>query len=797
MVAVRALIVAVAVFLEGCSRSPPPSPPVASDESSAGQMPDPTTGAEAKTSFADLVGLVKSGIDQKVLLAYIDAAPVPYQLATNELVFLADLGVSSEVLTKLGASVPETDQTEMTPPSVEVPTAPATAETPAIPVAEEVTAPPSPEGFPTTPEEVVEPPVVVAPEEEAVSISFFYEALAPYGNWMELDGVPCWQPTAATLDSGWRPYCQRGRWANTDAGWAWASDYSWGWAPFHYGRWRHHDRHGWVWAPDTVWAPAWVSWREHAGIIGWAPLPPEARYEPGEGFTFHGRRPAMDFEFGLQAWQYAFVRMEHFFGPGLAARILPGPQVMPMYASTMILQNNYTNNHNLIINRGPSLTQITAVTHREIPRVTIVDQVIPPGQPIRGNVVIGDHFEVYRPHVAPTAPETPRLVVARQQAETARREEARRSSVFDTVQSGPLVRNESVRGQDSRAAIPPASTHGYQPVVVRGQAEQAAEHLQAEQRQSQAAPRQPEQPVRPAPAVARRETVQVREAAAPQEAERLRAQQLAAERLREEQRQAQAASRQPEQPVRPAPAVARRETVQVREAAAPQEAERLRAQQLAAERLREEQRQAQAAQQQAAERLRQQETAARERAQQEAAAQREAERLRAQREESARVRAQQDAERLRMQAEAAENLRQQREAERLRQAEALARQQQQQAAEREREEQRRTQQAAERQREEQRQAREASERLRAEQESAARVRAQEAAERQRAQQEAAERQRQEQNRAQQEAAQRQLEEQHRAKQEAEARANAFQSDGNGSAAEAASQRGSSSHRSGH
>ena len=50
-----------------------------------------------------------------------------------------------------------------------------------------------------------------------------------------------------------------GHWVYTDDGWYWDSNYEWGWAAFHYGRWNHVDNYNWVWSPDTVWAmPSWV-----------------------------------------------------------------------------------------------------------------------------------------------------------------------------------------------------------------------------------------------------------------------------------------------------------------------------------------------------------------------------------------------------------------------------------------------------------------------------------------------------------------------------------------------------------
>jgi len=71
-----------------------------------------------------------------------------------------------------------------------------------------------------------------------------------------------------------RPYGPGGHWVYTDYGWSFESDWSWGWAPFHYGQWYLEPVYGWVWVPGTVWAPAWVTWRYGGGYVGWAPMPP-------------------------------------------------------------------------------------------------------------------------------------------------------------------------------------------------------------------------------------------------------------------------------------------------------------------------------------------------------------------------------------------------------------------------------------------------------------------------------------------------------------------------------------------
>lgn len=111
------------------------------------------------------------------------------------------------------------------------------------------------------------------------SVAVFYEDLAPYGQW--IDAPVCgryfgrvWRPDPRVAGPDFVPYHSHGEWVLTDQGWAFASDFEWGWATFHYGRWCHDRRYGWAWIPGTEWAPAWVDWRYGGGYVGWAPLPP-------------------------------------------------------------------------------------------------------------------------------------------------------------------------------------------------------------------------------------------------------------------------------------------------------------------------------------------------------------------------------------------------------------------------------------------------------------------------------------------------------------------------------------------
>jgi len=103
----------------------------------------------------------------------------------------------------------------------------------------------------------------------------FQDELAPYGNWIDDASYGrVWAPEASLVGADFTPYYSGGHWVLTEFGWTWISDFSWGWAPFHYGRWIVVGGHGWCWVPGTIWGPAWVAWRSGDGYVGWAPLPP-------------------------------------------------------------------------------------------------------------------------------------------------------------------------------------------------------------------------------------------------------------------------------------------------------------------------------------------------------------------------------------------------------------------------------------------------------------------------------------------------------------------------------------------
>ena len=222
--------------------------------------------------------------------------------------------------------------------------------------------PPPPIEQPVPMAEPPPPPAPPAPE-VAVEIraeSDFYEPLSPLGEWIVVGTYGrCWRPLH--VEANWRPYCD-GHWERTEAGWYWETDEPWGWATYHYGRWDFAGGFGWVWVPQTQWAPSWVAWREGAGYIGWAPLPPHATIAASGGVTFRDANFA----------PHAFVFVEE-------RRMLER-----MRPATLIVNNTTVINKTVnitkiqvvnktVINEGPRPDAIERLAGRRIQTVAVRD----------------------------------------------------------------------------------------------------------------------------------------------------------------------------------------------------------------------------------------------------------------------------------------------------------------------------------------------------------------------------------------------------------------------------------------
>ena len=209
------------------------------------------------------------------------------------------------------------------------------------------------------------------------AVSFFYDDLAPYGDWEYLDDLGwVWQPRGVSRD--WQPYTD-GRWVWTDDGWTWISDWEWGWAPFHYGRWTYYDT-DWVWVPGLEWAPAWVTWRTGDGVIGWAPLPPRLpRYREVLVEPYWAERAIV-----LPPAAYCFVDLRMFLEPRIHHYIVPRYRNVTLVHVTQNI-TRYTFVENRVVNRGPDVREVERFSHQPVKHYRIADY----DRPVKR----GEHFK--------------------------------------------------------------------------------------------------------------------------------------------------------------------------------------------------------------------------------------------------------------------------------------------------------------------------------------------------------------------------------------------------------------------
>jgi hypothetical protein len=340
----------------------------------------------------------------------------------------------------------------------------------------------------------------------AVGVDFFYSNLAPYGYWIDRPSYG-WVWVPRHVRHGWRPYSS-GRWVYTDYGWTWVSSEPYGWATYHYGRWYNDPDYGYEWVPGTDWGPAWVSWQQGGGYLGWAALPPDVGWNAGAGLAYGG----VDLSIGL-APHYCFVPERNFLAANVGTFIVPPERNLAIIRNTTNF-TNYTVEGGRVFNRGVAVDRIQQVTGQPVRQFRLAAASDPRTVRVSGNSVA-----MFRPTAVvrrANAPDptrvAPRAVATGRVAEQLRQE---RHSMAAQAQA-QVHQQGGARGAPAQAQR--QSVAGRQQSQVRGQAVQQRQQSQARgqaspQRQQyqsrrQAAPAQQRQQYQ---AQSRRQAVQQRQ----------------------------------------------------------------------------------------------------------------------------------------------------------------------------------------------------------------------------------------------------------------------------------------------
>ncbi|MBD3748979.1 MAG: hypothetical protein IE931_05740 [Sphingobacteriales bacterium] len=211
-----------------------------------------------------------------------------------------------------------------------------------------------------------------------ITLQTFYDELSYYGDWINNPKYGyVWRPN---VDSDFRPYYTNGHWVMTEYGNTWVSDYDWGWAAFHYGRWYYDNYDGWIWVPDTNWGPAWVTWRSGGGYYGWAPLGPRVSININIGNVF------------IPDFYWVFIPQRYIYYPSYYSFWSPRRNVYIIRNTTFI--NNVYVNRNARFYCGPGVDDIRRATRRDVPIYRIADDSRP-----GATRVSRDEIRIYRPEV--------------------------------------------------------------------------------------------------------------------------------------------------------------------------------------------------------------------------------------------------------------------------------------------------------------------------------------------------------------------------------------------------------------
>jgi hypothetical protein len=359
----------------------------------------------------------------------------------------------------------------------------------------------------------------------AVDVGFFYDDLAPYGNWVDRPSHGwCWVPHHR--QAAWRPY-KYGHWVDTDEGWTWISDEPYGWATYHYGRWYLDPDYGWEWIPGNQWAPAWVSFQEGNDYVGWAPLPPSVEFNGNYGVDYG----SVGFSASLTPEDYLFVPERQFLAPRVYDYAVSDFQAPVIYRQTRNF-TNYRFANDRFINQGIPVDRIQRVVGRTLPRYQIAD--LAPNQRHQGARIAQNRLELFRPQVqraASVAP-PPSRPIARRAVMTA-------AAAAVTVKAAHAA-HQAYLAHAAAAGRAPQGTARQQQLQAR-QAQQGRQQQQQQARQAQQARQQQLQ------ARGARQDRQQQQQLARQTQQNRQQQQLQARNARQNRQQQQQQARQAQQ----------------------------------------------------------------------------------------------------------------------------------------------------------------------------------------------------------------------------------------------------------
>jgi hypothetical protein len=114
--------------------------------------------------------------------------------------------------------------------------------------------------------------------------------------------------------------------------------------------------------PGNEWAPAWVSWRKSNDYVGWAPLPPEARFDQRTGIHNWS-----DNYYDIGPDQYCFVPTRELGAQRIESTIVPPERNMTIVNQTTNV-TNITYNNTTVVNEGPNYEEMRAQSREPMQR---------------------------------------------------------------------------------------------------------------------------------------------------------------------------------------------------------------------------------------------------------------------------------------------------------------------------------------------------------------------------------------------------------------------------------------------